>query len=76
MAVEDDVEGHRLNKKSAPEGVNKRIAVEDDVEGHMIGTMNPTLARDLSRAKERDIARSVSRNNLVSEVKRGITRKG
>jgi hypothetical protein len=76
-AVEDDVEGHGANvKKMSPDGVgggSKRSAVEDDVEGHMIGTMNPVLARDLARSKDRDIERSVSRNNLVSEAKRGNT---
>jgi hypothetical protein len=63
------------NKKMDVEGVNKKMATgdEDDVEGHMIGTMNPVLARDLSRSKDRDIERSVSRNNLVNEAKRGST---
>jgi hypothetical protein len=83
---EDDVEGHSFNKKSAPDGiankksapdgVSKRSATdEDDVEGHSFGTMNPLLARDLARSKDRDIERSASRNNLVSEAKRGTTRK-
>jgi hypothetical protein len=90
-AVEDDVEGHGLNTRSAPEGAtsnkrmspdgvggtHKRSAVEDDdVEGHSFGTMNPILARDLARSKDRDIERSTSRNNLVSEAKRGTPRKG
>jgi len=92
MATEEaDVEAHGSSiKRMGPEGVNakkmgpegvggstKRSAVEDDdVEGHMIGTMSPVLARDLARSKDRDIERSVSRNNLVSEAKRGApTRK-
>jgi len=56
-------------------GSSKRSAVDDDVEGHMIGTMNPVLARDLSRAKEQDVQRSASRGNLISEAKRAIRRK-
>ena len=73
-AVEDDVEGHSIKQK-APDGVIKSKAVEDDVEGHMIGTMNPVLARDLARARERDIQRAASRGNLISEAKRAIRRK-
>ncbi len=42
----------------------------------MIGTMSPVLARELSRAKDRDIQRSTSRNNLVSEAKRANNPKG
>ncbi len=37
--------------------------------------MSPILARDLAQSKNRDIERSASRNNLVSEAKRGKTRK-
>ena len=83
-AVDDDVEGH-VFKKSAPEGVNKRADADglikrsatddEDVEGHMIGTMNPLLARELARAKERDVQRAASRGNLISEAKRAIRRK-
>jgi len=68
-AVEDDVEGHG-SKFKAPEGVRRTKAVEDDVEGHMIGPMHPIIARDLARAKERDVQRAVSRGNLISEAKR------
>ena len=64
--MEDDVEGHRL----AP---NK--ASEDDVEGHNIGVMNPIVARDLIRARERDIQREASRNSLIAEARRAPKRK-
>jgi hypothetical protein len=57
------------------DGVNRRAATEDDVDGHMIGAINPTLARDLARAKERDVQRTSSRANLISEAKRAIRRK-
>jgi hypothetical protein len=72
-AVEDDdVEGHKAHR-SAPGDLVK--ATEDDVEGHMIGAMNPIMARELARAKERDIQRSTSRGNLISEAKRAIRHK-
>ena len=72
----DDVEGHQLLRK-AVEGddfVSKRVT-EDDVEGHNIGVMNPILARELSRARERDVQREASRNSLIGEAKRALGRK-
>ena len=65
-ATEDDVEGHG--------GLHPR-ATEDDVEGHNIGVMNPMLARELTRARERDIQRETSRNSLINEAKRALGRK-
>ncbi len=50
-------------------------AAEDDVEGHNIGVMNPMLARDLARARERDIQRETSRNSLISEAKRALRKR-
>ena len=50
-------------------------ATEDDVEGHNIGVMNPMLARDLARARERDVQREASRNSLIGEAKRALGRK-
>ena len=75
---DSDVEGHSKQVRSAPDGVSpqKRSAIgEDDVEGHNFGLMSPILARDLAQSKNRDIERSASRNNLVSEAKRARTRK-
>ena len=72
-ATDDDVEGHR--KLKAPDGV-KQAKATDDVEGHSIGTMDLLLARELTRAKERDIQRAASRANLISEAKRALRRKG
>jgi hypothetical protein len=76
-AVEDDVEGHSLSSRKAvePDGHSKSRAVEDDVEGHNIGVMNPILARELSRARERDVQREASRNSLIGEAKRALGRK-
>jgi hypothetical protein len=66
-ATEDDVEGHG--------GRTVGKATEDDVEGHSIGVMNPMLARDLARARDRDIQREASRNSLINEAKRALGRK-
>jgi hypothetical protein len=77
-ATEDDVEGHTFKARSAvePDGHNKAPkATEDDVEGHNIGVMNPILARELSRARERDVQREASRNSLIGEAKRALGRK-
>jgi len=66
-----------VTKKRAIEGEghSKQRAVEDDVEGHNIGVMNPMLARDLARARERDIQRETSRNSLISEAKRALRKR-
>jgi hypothetical protein len=37
--------------------------------------MNPMLARDLARARERDIQRETSRNSLISEAKRALRKR-
>ncbi len=73
---EDDVEGHTFRAK-AVEGdeVSRQRVSEDDVEGHNIGVMNPMLARDLARARERDIQREVSRNSLIGEAKRALRKR-
>ena len=76
-ATEDDVAGHSLSSRKAveDEGFTSRKATEDDVEGHNIGVMNPILARELSRARERDVQREASRNSLIGEAKRALGRK-
>jgi len=75
-ASEDDVEGHRLAMK-ATEGdeIARTRASEDDVEGHDIGRMDPMLAREFARARERDVQREASRNSLIAEAKRAPKRK-
>jgi len=75
-ATEDDVEGHAFRAK-AVEGDEafRAKATEDDVEGHNIGAMNPMLARDLARARERDIQREASRNSLISEARRALRKR-
>ena len=77
-ATEDDVEGHGFKARSAvePDGhLAAPKATEDDVEGHNIGVMNPILARELSRARERDVQREASRNSLIGDAKRALGRK-
>ena len=36
--------------------------------------MNPMLARDLARARERDVQREASRHSLIGEAKRALKR--
>jgi hypothetical protein len=75
-ATEDDVEGHAFTRKaSAGDEFAARKATEDDVEGHNIGVVNPILAQELSRARERDVQREASRNSLIGEAKRALKRK-
>lgn len=76
-ATEDDVEGHVMKAKGVEgDGVIKSRAIdEDDVEGHSIGVMNPILAHELSRARERDVQREASRNSLIGDAKRALKRK-
>ena len=76
-ATEDAVEGHGLSTRTEGEGADFATgkATEDDVEGHNIGVMNPMLARDLARARERDVQREASRNSLIGEAKRALGRK-
>ncbi len=64
-------------KPIEPDGHTHTVpkASEDDVEGHNIGVMNPMLARDLARARDRDIQREASRNSLINEAKRALGRK-
>jgi hypothetical protein len=75
-ASEDDVEGHVMKAKGVEgDELIKSRASEDDVEGHSIGVMNPILAHELSRARERDVQREASRNSLIGDAKRALKRK-
>jgi hypothetical protein len=75
-ATEDDVEGHVMKAKGVEgDDLIKSRASEDDVEGHNIGVMNPILAHELSRARERDVQREASRNALIGDAKRALKRK-
>jgi hypothetical protein len=76
---DDDVEGHAFKSSKAvePDGHHTapKASEDDDVEGHNIGVMNPILARELARARERDVQREASRNSLIGEAKRALGRK-
>ena len=74
--TEDDVEGHRLVVPSVAGGESIAREIEDDVEGHSIGYGSPTLARDVFRAREREIQQEVFRNERIREAKRVSKRKG
>jgi hypothetical protein len=71
------IDGDKLSTQKAVEGdqLSSQKAGEDDVEGHSIGVMNPILARELSKARERDIQREASRNSLIGDAKRALGRK-
>ena len=84
-ATEDDVEGHSLSRrrdadgegfnraKVTGEGFNRAKATgEDDVEGHSI--LDPFAARELARARERDIQQNAKRHEFerdAREAKKG-----
>lgn len=81
----DDVEGHALRRgpgdsmrprdtaddiarrRDPAEGAARRG--EDDVEGHSM-FLNPGIARDLARAREKDIQRRTERHGLEEEARR------
>jgi hypothetical protein len=79
---DDDVEGHRVSTPRAaePDGHSKSRAVEpeghlarkatedDDVEGHSM-LINPLIARELSRARERDVQANVKRHNFENDAR-------
>jgi hypothetical protein len=77
-ATEDDVEGHGFKHASdgisakrivEPDGLSQRRATEDDdVEGHSL-LLNPTAARDLARARERDVQKSTKMHKFEVDAR-------
>ena len=78
-AGDDDVEGHSLRRdgggedfskaKVTGEGFSKsRVAGDDDVEGHSM-SINPLVARELARARERDVQANVKRHNFENDAR-------
>src|ERR1700716_1416657 len=76
-APEDDVEGHShrhasdgiANKRIVePDGLSRRKATEDDVEGHSL-LFNPTAARDLARAREREVQKSTKMHKFEQDAR-------
>lgn len=78
VTEEDDVEGHRfisardgVSKKRDEEGEGfavRRATEDDDVEGHSM-MINPLVARELSRARERDVQANVKRHNYENDAR-------
>jgi hypothetical protein len=72
-----------MQEQIAPEATDEDLvagattpqADDDDVEGHNMGAMNPTMARMLSESREKDIARSASRDSLLGQMKKSLTKK-
>jgi hypothetical protein len=74
---DDDVEGHRFiharddfsKAKATVDGFSKsREAGDDDVEGHSM-SINPLVARELARARERDVQANVKRHNFENDAR-------
>jgi hypothetical protein len=75
--ADDDVEGHSIHRgtsefskaKATGEGFSKsRAAGDDDVEGHSM-SINPLVARELARARERDVQANVKRHNFENDAR-------
>lgn len=71
MASKKDIEPDGIAHKAVePDGAQRRsFTEEEDVEGHSM-MLNPTLGRDLAKAKSADVERSVRAKNNESEAKR------
>ena len=82
--TEDDVEGHGFQRTAdgfarakadgdgfarakATEGFSKRQETEDDVEGHSL--LDPFAARELSRARERDVQQHAKRHEFERDAR-------
>ena len=59
----------KMRKDIEPDGHAARKFAEDDVEGHSM-LLNPTLGRDLEKARSADVDRSVRSRNQEAEAKR------
>jgi hypothetical protein len=67
-------EGHRLARDVEPDaGLARGVAEEADVEGHSM-LISPTLGRDLAKARDADIERSVRAKNQEHDAKRVFRR--
>lgn len=67
-------ESHRLARDVEPDAQLERSVVEeDDVEGHSM-LISPTLGRDLAKARDADIERSVRAKNQEHDAKRVFRR--
>jgi hypothetical protein len=63
-------EGFSSKRDASPDGFAKSKATgEDDVEGHSM-MINPSLGRDLAKARHEDVERSVRSRQHEAEAKR------
>jgi len=72
MSSKRDIGPDGLSKHSAidPDGAIKHNVVEEeDVEGHSMA-LNPTLGRDLAKARSAEVERTVQNKNNEHEAKR------
>jgi hypothetical protein len=79
---ESDVEGHAMHRGGEADGAKSSLTRSsltrssargrdegEDVEGHSM-LINPGVSRDLAKARDADIQRSVRAHNQSSEAKR------
>jgi hypothetical protein len=70
-AGDEDVEGHAF--RAAPDGAVAKAAVrnagDEDVEGHSM-LPNPALGRQLAKAREQEIQRSLRDRQFEQEARR------
>jgi hypothetical protein len=70
MAKAKDIQPDGVKKMAIePDGAQSSKVVDDDVEGHSMA-FNPSLGRDLARARSADIDRSVRAKQLEADAKR------
>ena len=63
-------DGLNSRKDVEPDGhIKQNLVDEADVEGHSM-MLNPTLGRDLAKAKSAEVERGVRAKNNESEIKR------
>ena len=77
----EDVEGHAMHSRGEADGAKSSLTKssltrssargrdEEDVEGHSM-LINPGVSRDLAKARDAEIQRSVRAHNQQSEAKR------
>ena len=72
MSSKRDIGPDGLSTHSAIEtagAIKRNVVEEEDVEGHSMA-LNPTLGRDLAKARSADVERSVQNKNNEHEAKR------
>jgi hypothetical protein len=63
-------DGHSSRKDIDPDGhIKQNVVEESDVEGHSM-FINPTVGRDLSRARDAEVDRGMRQRQQAAEAKR------